>query len=151
MNPALILCGKVFAGLGEGAKYVLLYREELRRLLECEPFPGTLNVALHSITLSKIVRDLVKRRSIVIPPPRHGLKPVFAFVASFFGIRCLVLIPEASIYGFSALEIVACKNLRRELSLEDGDVVCVEIRDDDPRWLGTVKRSALSERRHIYP
>jgi riboflavin kinase len=42
------------------------------------------------------------------------------------GIEGAVIIPERSHYGFDILEIISPKNLRKALSLNDGDEVKVE-------------------------
>jgi len=128
MQVAAIVCGRVVRGVGEGSRYVELYSEELRRALGCKPFPGTLNVALLTPETIEFVKYVFRRSSFVIPPPKPSLKPVYAVRAQILGISCLAIVPTASIHGFRVLEVVACKNLRKELSLEDGDAVCLELR-----------------------
>ena len=122
----LIVCGRVFTGLGEGAKYVKLYSKALRELLSCDPYPGTLNIALYP-PYTKVLHDLFRRFSVLIEPPRSGLGIVRALRCRILGVPCLALFPERSVYGLSAVEVVSCVKLRDYLSLEDGECVCVEI------------------------
>ncbi len=112
--------------MGEGGRYVEIYSRSIEQLLGCTPYPGTLNIAIYP-PYTGVLHDLFRRESMVIEPPRAGLGRVRAVRCSLFRVPCLALFPERSVYGLSALELVACIKLRDALSIEDGDCVCVDI------------------------
>jgi len=128
----LVLTGRVFRGLGEGAYYMSLleYRERFRDALGFEPYPGTLNVRLdpESIPRRKILESYDGYR---IPPMRRGeleLCGARVFRAVINGtIEGGVVIPDRTVYGPDVVEVVAKVCLREALGLRDGDPVRVEV------------------------
>ncbi len=127
LRARLIVCGKVFSGLGEGAKYVEIYSKSLAKLLQCRPFPGTLNISISIREYIEILNEAFRNFSIKIPPPAPGLGWVYAIPCRLARLPCLAVLPEKSAYGVTALEIVACVKLRDALAIEDGECVCVEL------------------------
>jgi len=128
----IILEGRVFRGLGEGAYYVSLreYRDWFKRVLGFEPYPGTLNVRLDEDSIPRR-KQLEALNGVAIPAFQSGSTlycsaKVFRAVVNK-NVEAAVVIPEKSAYGPDVVEIVARKRLRDELNLKDGDKVTVEV------------------------
>jgi riboflavin kinase len=105
------------------------YREQFRRVLGEDPFPGTLNLRLSSAS-----RD-VKRRVDGLPWTR-----IQGFVQDnrTFGdartlpcrirdIVCAIVVPGRSHYPDDVIELISPVELRTALDLSDGDLVTVEV------------------------
>lgn len=114
------LCGRVFSGSGEGAKYVELYREVFREHLGIDPYPGTLNV-----DFGFDVREILSvDRAIVLPPPRPSYASLFAYASLLNGSeRVFAIKPQITRYTWRVLEVVSEHNLRIKFGLRDGDFV----------------------------
>jgi len=125
----IVLKGKVFTGIGEGAFYVSLpgYREQFKRFLNFDPYPGTLNVRIP-------YEDLPLRKKLeesIVPIKIKG----FHYKGKIYGdVRCYPVLIQGKIrgaivdalrrhYGPSVIELIAPVCLREELQLKDGDVV----------------------------
>jgi len=114
----IVLRGKVVSGLGEGAKYVELYRERFREYLGIDPYPGTLNVELIGSS-----PQLPLNKAIVIPPPRPGFGEVYAYRALLSGLEVYVVKPARTRHPPSTVEVVSSYCLREKLKLRDGSLV----------------------------
>ena len=124
--------GKLVSGLGEGAYYMSrpLYVRQFKHLLGYEPFPGTLNIKLPHSELQKKVR---------LSAIEHAFISGFKSRGRSFGfIRCYpcsinrkvaghVLVPERTHHPEDVLEIASKYNLKKRLSLKEGETVLVEI------------------------
>ena len=125
--------GVVFSGLGEGAYYISLrgYKRQFVSKLGFEPFPGTMNLRLHSALDRKVRRDLGIAKGIHIEGFQDGKR-------TFGGAECFralinkkvdgaVLVIERTTHDDSVLEIISPRNLRDYLKVKDGDVLNVTI------------------------
>lgn len=115
----IVVKGIVVSGLGEGAKYVKIYSEQIRRVLGIDPYPGTLNIDVQQ-DMSKI---LSLDKAIIIPPPKHGYGLVYAFKAVLMGEKVYVIKPAITIHSWSILEVISSYNLREKLGLRDGMII----------------------------
>ena len=119
--------GTVFTGLNEGGYYISLrgYARSFRKALGFEPFPGTLNLRLADQAMIEQRRMLDLKQGIVIPGFTDGKRsfgPVKVFKAKIEGsLPGAVLAIERTHYDSSVLELISPSNLRRTLSLKDGD------------------------------
>lgn len=124
---AITLRGRVLSGVGEGKIFTNLdwARQQFQEKICFKPYPGTLNILL--IGEDEKIRRLRSLKGIKIEPPER-----------FFGGRCFralimnriggaIVIPDSSRHPSNVLEIIAPVNLRRELSLRDGDEVDVQV------------------------
>ncbi len=131
----LVIKGQVFTGMGEGAYYVTRkgYLKAFEKILGGRPYPGTLNLR---ITSSKDV-ELVRRWRISCPAAIYipGFKEeerTFGFVVALpirisDYLTCYAIYAERRHYGDEVLEVISDRNLRKELNLEDGDFVPVQL------------------------
>ena len=124
--------GRVFSGLGKGAYYVGHpgFKRRFRKLLEYDPFPGTLNLRLSSPREIQQRRRLRLIRGVSIPAFTYRGKE-FSSVKCFDGAmrseRVTLTIPRITAYDDSVLEVVAPVKLRNALELVDGQVVTVSL------------------------
>jgi len=124
------LRGTVVSGLGEGRYYIEQngYREQFRRLLDMDPFVGTLNIRLTGEDRGKV--QLLRRSTGV---PMRGFTQgsrtfgaVKAFNALLGDIRCAVVMPQRS-HHMDTIEIISEHQLRSLLDIDDGDVVELQV------------------------
>jgi CTP-dependent riboflavin kinase len=105
---------KVVSGKKEGEKYIPVYAQKIEKLLKMKPFPGTLNLKVDFI------------------PPLDTLEiPSFGQFSAIELAPCTVnyerafaVFPEKGGYREQGIvEVIAEKNLKAHLGLEDGDFV----------------------------
>lgn len=131
--PSVTLEGMVFTGLGEGAYYTQKehYKKQFVEKLGFEPHPGTLNLKLTTDYDLKTRTELEAYPAIEV----EGFKNTDR---TFGTVKCYPAIIGNKIkgamisalrghYDSSVLEIIAPVNLRKSLSLKDGNKVKVEI------------------------
>ncbi|MCS7128428.1 MAG: CTP-dependent riboflavin kinase [Sulfolobales archaeon] len=118
--------GRVIRGLGEGSRYVELYRDSLRRALGIEPFPGTLNIAVDSGSLDKLRALLKSKPHVVIEPPSREYRSVLAWRARINGYRAYLIKPLASKHPEQVIEFIADVNLRECLRIQNGSEVTID-------------------------
>ncbi len=122
------ITGEVVSGLGEGKYYISKkgYREQIKEKLFFDPYPGTLNVKVYAKDIKKVelLRGLpgICLRGFVSEGRTFG--NVKAFFCTINGRDAALIMPERSHYN-EVVEIIADKNLREELNLEDGSIVDV--------------------------
>jgi len=133
----VLIEGRVFTGLGEGAYYVSQtgYRRQFIEKLGFDPYPGTLNLK---------VEKSRREREILETYPAITLEGFMNGTRSFGQVKCyrarvndrvdgIVVTALRSHYREDVLEIVAPKNLREILGLKDGDSVKVRVFISTPR------------------
>lgn len=126
----LELVGEVVSGVGEGSYYMGQqgYRQQFKKEIGFDPYPGTLDVKLNkaSLELRATLMELPGRQIGGFSIPKRTFGPVKCFPAMLKGTKAAVVLPSRSHYS-DVIELIAPKNLRRSLKLEDGDVVKVEV------------------------
>lgn len=124
-----VFTGKVFTGLGEGAYYISRkpYFEQFYNKLGFYPYVGTLNLKIESYMDQLLLAEKMAKPPIII----HGFSN---HERTFGDVYCYpVIIGDKydgaivralrTIYDNSVVEIISKYNLRKELSLKDGDRV----------------------------
>lgn len=126
----LELIGQVVSGVGEGRYYVGQkgYRQQFKRELDFDPYPGTFDIKLDkaSLELRATLMELPGRLIGGFSIPKRTFGPVKYFPAMLKGTKVALIIPSRSHYS-DVVELIAPKNLRRSLKLADGDTVKVEV------------------------
>ncbi|MEM4481960.1 MAG: DUF120 domain-containing protein [Desulfurococcaceae archaeon] len=120
--------GVVFSGIGEGAHYVKLYSEGLKKLLGEMPYPGTLNVILENC-FNSLVSNITP---IVLHPPSENLGAVYVYLGYLCKLKVLVIRPSITKHDCRVVELVSNVHLRGLLGLRDGNVVELEIVNWNP-------------------
>ncbi|MEM0329551.1 MAG: DUF120 domain-containing protein [Nitrososphaerota archaeon] len=128
----MILTGRVFTGLGEGAYYIQIpfYMRQFEEKLGFKPYPGTLNLKL-------IRRDDVLKRALVERAARIEIERFSDGRRSYGGARCIkarvgeedaaIIFIERTHYPRDVIEILSPVCLRERLGLKDGDIVSVRV------------------------
>ena len=124
--------GRIFSGLREGAYYVSLrgYSRPFQESLGFTPFPGTLNLRLSSQAMIEQRSRLSSLPGIQVPgfhDARRTFGPVKCFRAKVGGKQAGVLAIERSHYDDSVIEVISPVNLRKTMSLDDGDELEVTV------------------------
>jgi riboflavin kinase len=129
-SEGLSFGGHLISGSGEGRYYVSQdeYFLQFNEKIGFRPFLGTLNIRLKSMN------DINSKNSM------EKIKPVIRKENRTFGdIKCYpciinrkikgsVVIPDRTHHPHDVLEIISPVNLRKELSLKEGDYVHIELR-----------------------
>jgi riboflavin kinase len=130
---SIIIEGKVFSGLGEGAYYVSreAYRRQFIKKLGFDPYPGTLNLKIVDEQNARLRSELDAYPGIKINGFRNKDR-TYGSVKCFHAMingreKGAVIFAFRSHYGKDVLEIIAPVYLRGQLKLKDGDKVKVEI------------------------
>jgi len=126
----MIIKASVFTGIGEGAYYITrkYYQTQFIEKLGIKPYPGTLNLKLIE-PKSRVVLEAYPH--IFIPGTKTKYRTygwVKCFPAKINGkLDVWIITLERTHYDESVIEVIAEKNLRKELGLKDGDVVELEL------------------------
>ncbi|HEC94386.1 MAG TPA: DUF120 domain-containing protein [Thermoplasmatales archaeon] len=126
----LYIAGTVFSGMGEGRYYTSLekYVKQFMEKLGFKPVPGTLNIEVEPVELSKL-HLLRSYRGITIKPfstTDRSFGAVTCYPARIKDVECAAIQPRRTHYS-NVLEVIAPVNLRKTLGLSDGDKVEVSI------------------------
>jgi len=128
--------GTLFTGLGEGGYYISLagYRRQFVKLLGFDPFPGTLNLTIGpgEIALRKQLNFLDAFELTGFSQGGRSYGPAKCFrarVESKYDAGALII--ERTHHGEAVLELISPLNLRKTLSLKDGDQVLVTVYTGD--------------------
>ena len=129
----VVLEGRVFTGLGEGAYYMSLpnYKNQIREKLGFDPYPGTLNINLLSKDSVENRRQVQRFADITIEGFKNDRR-------TYGGLRCIlgtfnnndicaVLFIERTHYDENTIEVISPVYLRGKYGLRDGDKVQVSV------------------------
>jgi len=124
------ISGRVVSGMKDGKYYLSLpqYVGQFKKKLGFTPFPGTLNVVVKD---SRKKLMLNRMKGIVVDGFSIGnrvLGKVKCFPVLINGkVRGAVALPERSHYNSDTIEIISRHNLRKELNLDDGSKIGIEL------------------------
>ncbi len=129
----IIVEGRVFTGLGEGAYYLSLpqYVKQIEEKLGFKPYPGTLNVRLLS-------RDSIINRLLLERMADIRIEGFSNEHRTYGGAKCVkalfngeqeaaVIFIERTHYEKDVIEVIAPVYLRGKYGLSDGDKVFVKV------------------------
>lgn len=129
--------GTVVSGVGDGGYYISQknYSRQFKQKLGFAPFPGTLNLRLHGAADVAERMKMLAAGGIRISGFSEGGRAFGAascfpatLVAKGGRAEGAVIVPERSHYGTDIVEFVSPKNLKKALSLRDGDRAALEVR-----------------------
>lgn len=128
------LSGMVLSRHGIAAQRLMPVQELIADRLGLPPLvAGTLNVQLAG-------RYCVEPDARIEPEEYDGLECLKLQRCRIFGMRCCIMRPhkhEESDDASRVLEIMAPVHFRRDLGVQDGDSLDVEVEGDDAWWFGT--------------
>ena len=121
------ITGKVISGTRKGTYFMSLevYKEEFRKKLKFEPFPGTLNLKISPENATQI-SSMQDKMGVIEGTGNYG--DVKFLPAQLNGIvEGAILFPVKTEHSPEILEFVANENLRSTLKLKDGDEATLKI------------------------
>jgi riboflavin kinase len=128
-RKAIKLRGIVTSGIGESKNFTEIpwVKEQFVDKLGINPYPGTFNIAVLAEDEAKL-DTLRKSKGLEIIPQDEK----FCIASSFpvlvnSRIRGATIIPLVANYPPAKLEIISAENIKQALSLNDGDLVEVEV------------------------
>lgn len=111
--------GVVVSGLKEGSRYVKIYKEKIKKLIDKDVFEGTLNVKI-DFDIKKIkFKDLLRIDGF------DDFGAVYIVNCKLNGEKAYIIIPEKTKHK-NILEIISDVSLREKYNFKDGDKVFVE-------------------------
>jgi len=123
--------GTVTSGYGRGAYFLSqeFYKSKFNQHCGFTPFPGTLNLLVCEEYLEDI-KTLKKNCSNVIKPKEGfgGVKYIKSTLNN--NITGAIVFPDKTSHEENYLEFIAKDNLRKKLSLKDGDFAIIKINID---------------------
>jgi riboflavin kinase len=123
--------GRVTSGTRDGRYYLSLkkYKEQIREKMGFVPYPGTLNIRVppDEINLRLLLRgkkgELIEGFGI----GERTFGRIICYRCRLNGIDGALVFPERSHHGLDVMEVVALVNLRKKLSLKEGDAVVCDV------------------------
>lgn len=126
------LRGTLRSGLGEGKYYLSVshYRDRIKKALNFEPYPGTLNIELDESDRWK--RDVLLAKSIFLPSFEADGRfygGLYLHPCSIANKVCAIIFPERTHHKDNIIEIISPIFLRKYLRKKDGDKVVIKVGD----------------------
>lgn len=126
------LCGTLRSGLGEGKYYLSIshYKDRIKKALNFEPYPGTLNIELDESDRWK--RDVLLAKSIFFPSFEADGRFYGGFSLYPCYIKnkvCAIIFPERTHHKNNIIEVISPIFLRNYLKKKDGDKITINIGD----------------------
>jgi riboflavin kinase len=117
----------ITSGLEEGAFFMSMqhYKDEIRKKLGFDAYPGTLNLKVDE----KELKSLSNTKSIRIEGYRSGSKKfggARCFKAKIKNVNGAIIIPDLTKHK-GIIEFISSVHLRSKLNLNDGDKIRVEL------------------------
>jgi len=126
----IIIYGRACRGLGVSEDFTEIpwVKNQLISKMKITPYPGTFNVEVEDTEDLKKLEEIRKGRGIILVPG----DPAFCSASCFpvivaDKIKGTVVIPNVADYPLSKVEVIAPCNLKETLSINDGDLVKLEI------------------------
>ncbi len=128
-SKTIIVKGKIFSDLGEGADFTRLpwVRQEFIRRVGVDPYPGTLNIRLEDAETRLLVAGLKGLPGITIPPGQEGFCSAKCFKITVQGIPGAVVFPAVPTYPGDKFEMIFPVHMKETLGVKDGDVLGVAV------------------------
>ncbi|MDD3853778.1 MAG: CTP-dependent riboflavin kinase [Syntrophomonadaceae bacterium] len=128
-RQVLFIEGKLVQGLGQGADFTAIpwVREEFKKRLGVDPYPGTLNIKLEDAEILQRIAQLKDKPGIIIPPSQAGFCSAKCFKVTVEGISGAVVFPEVNEYPLEKFEMIFPVHMKETLGLKDGDTLKVTV------------------------
>ena len=134
MNDHWKITGLIVSGAKQGAYFTRLdwVQEQCLEKLGFKPWPGTLNIRVDPEDI-RIIEKLRQLKGIELVPPNSEFCSGYVFPVSVDGIEGAIVVPEQEVrvHGKDIVEIISPKQLKDALGVNDGDRVCLTIRNSE--------------------
>ena len=122
-----VIEGIVVAGLGEGAYFMSMehYKNEIKKKLGFDAFPGTLNIKTAQIDLFK------KLTPIIISGFKKDDKTfggVSCYKAKIDDVDGAIIIPHINKHKEDIIEFISSIHVKSKLNIKDGDKIKIELK-----------------------
>ena len=128
-SETIRLHGIVTSGIGESKFFTEIpwVKKQFIDKLGIEPYPGTFNITVIAEDIDKL--NVVRQtKGIEITPEDANFCTANSFPVLVNGkIKGAAIIPVVDNYPQTQLEVISSENIKESLSLEDGDLVEVEV------------------------
>ena len=120
------ITGKVVTGLGEGKFFLSMehYRNEIKKKLGYEVYPGTLNIETKSNPDG--IKKLAPLRIEGYTKEGKTFGGATCYKAKTNGTECAIIVPDITRHNKNIIELIAPVHLRTKLSLKDNDEITAE-------------------------
>ena len=129
-NPKIIkLRGIVISGIGESKSFTEIpwVKKQFIDKLGIDPYSGTFNITVMAEDREKL-NTVRESKGIEITPEDTNFCTANSFLVIVNGkIKGAAIIPLVPNYPQAQLEVISTENIKRSLSLKDGDRVEVEV------------------------
>ncbi|MEM1676956.1 MAG: DUF120 domain-containing protein, partial [Nitrososphaerota archaeon] len=124
----IILTGRVFTGLGEGAYYTQIphYVRQFEERLGFRPYPGTLNLKLigkEDVLKRMLIEKAAKIEIMGFTNGTRSYGNAKCIMASIGDEKVAIIFVDRTHYPKDVIEVIAPVCLREKLGLKDGDKV----------------------------
>lgn len=116
----MIFEGVVKSGHKEGSKYIKIYKDKIKELINQDIYEGTLNIKINFL-----IKKL-KFKNVYIINKFNNFEKVLITPCKINNIDAYIVIPEKTKHKY-IFEIISSYNLREKLNLKDGDKVIIEV------------------------
>jgi CTP-dependent riboflavin kinase len=131
-DKKIVLSGIIVSGAGQAAYFTGLdwVQEQCAEKLYFQPYPGTLNIQVDEDCLA-LLTDLQKKPALNLLSPNPSFCNARTLPASLSNLAVAIIIPAESvnIHGPNILEVIAPVNLKKTLSLQDGDRILLTVEE----------------------
>ena len=129
----ILIKGKVFSGLGQGAFFTQLdwVKKQCEEKLNFVPSPGTLNLNVAGESLEAIDK-LKEGKGVALVPPTAEFCEATCYPVLIRSVRAAIIVPQAEhfttdVHPPEVLEVIAPVNIKDVLSVRDGDELTLEV------------------------
>lgn len=123
----MIFTGIVSSGLGEGTIFISMedYKEEIKKKLGFDAYPGTLNLKVDKKQLD-LLKDIGIIRIESYKKDNKTFGGINCYKARINNINGAIIIPDLTKHK-DIVEFIAPINLKSELKIKDGDKIKIEL------------------------
>ena len=119
------LSGKVFSGLGQGGFYVstIEYKKEFKKLLNVDPYEGTLNIRANKEDIQEFLANKESVRIEGFETKKRSYGGINCYMVKINGVDGAIIVPDRTNHNNETVEIIAPMFLREKFNLKDNDEV----------------------------
>lgn len=119
------LKGRVFTGFMEGRYYMKNYKKKLMKILDFEPYEGTLNIMTDAVDMKRFISTLKKTniKEFLTKQRTFGELDCYSGILVNDKIKAAIVVPVRSKYDEDVAEVIAPVCLRKVLKIKDDDPI----------------------------
>jgi riboflavin kinase, archaea type len=122
-KPKKELFGKIVNGLGEGAYYVNIYSDKIKKITKFKPFLGTLNLKINKNDFENFIMDLKPHLIKEFQNEKRTYGEIKIYDAILNNDKIAILKPKRTIHSDDIIEIIAPFNIKEKFNLKENDKI----------------------------